>query len=104
VTRLYQNVLGRSPDTAGFNFWKGQLDTNAMTRGQVMLYFSESAEYRPLVSNEVFVTMSYVGMLRRSPDPNGFSFWVNYLDSGNPPTALLQGFIDAPEYHARFLP
>jgi Tol biopolymer transport system component len=45
VTLLYQNVLGRAPDAGGLAFWKGQLDTAAQTRTQVVTGFSESAEY-----------------------------------------------------------
>jgi hypothetical protein len=48
--------------------------------------------------------MIYVGMLRRSPDQGGFDFWVGYLGSGNSGQTLINGFINAPEYHARFLP
>ncbi|MEZ5225481.1 MAG: DUF4214 domain-containing protein [Acidimicrobiales bacterium] len=44
VTLIYNNVMGRAPDTAGFNHWKGALD-NGYLRGSVMIAFSESAEY-----------------------------------------------------------
>jgi len=69
-----------------------------------MLGFSESPEYRALIANEVYVTMMYVGMLRRAPEPAGFTFWVNYLDSGNSGLALINGFIASQEYRNRFLP
>ena len=104
VTLVYNNVLGRAPDAPGYAFWKGRLDAAAMTRGQVMLGFSESAEYRGSIASEVYVTMAYVGMLRRSPDPGGFSFWVDYIDGGNPGTGLIDGFLAASEYRSRFLP
>jgi hypothetical protein len=104
VTLVYDNVLGREPDQAGFDFWLNQLEANAMTRGQVMLAFSESAEYRATSFNMVYVTMTYAGMLRRAPDQGGFDFWVNYLATGNSGLALINGFIGAPEYRARFLP
>lgn len=45
VELVYQNVLDRQPDAAGLNFWTGQLDSRAMTRGTVMINFSESTEY-----------------------------------------------------------
>ncbi len=104
VSLVYDNVLGRPPDAAGLAFWRGQLDSGERTRGQVMLAFSESAEYRPVIHNEVYVTMMYVGMLRRSPDPGGFSFWVDQLDRGNPGSALVDGALASAEYRARFLP
>ena len=67
-----------------------------------MLEFSESREYEANSSNEVFVTMMYVGMLRRSPEEGGFSYWVNYLYSGNSGLALIDGFLNSTEYANRF--
>ncbi len=45
VQLVYQNVLGRQPDTDGLNFWTGRLDDGSMSRGTVMINFSESSEY-----------------------------------------------------------
>ncbi len=45
VGLIYENVLGRTPDQEGFDFWTGQLDQELMTRGRVMRNFSESQEY-----------------------------------------------------------
>ncbi len=44
VDQLYGNVLGRAADADGRAYWIGQL-ANGATRGQVMLAFSESAEF-----------------------------------------------------------
>lgn len=104
VDRVYQNILGRAPDNDGRNFWTGQLDSGAMTRGQVMLAFSDSSEYRDLIQPQVYVTMIYMGMLRRTPEPGGFSFWVTYLDDGNSGLDLINAVIASDEYHKRFLP
>ncbi len=104
VTLLYNNVLGRAPDAGGLAAWVGALNSNTLTRGQVLLGFSESAEYLATSSNKVFVVMMYVGMLRRSPDTPGFNNSVAFLNAGNSRLALIQGFLNAPEYHNRFLP
>ena len=45
-----------------------------------------------------------VGMLRRSPDAPGLQNWVGAFEGGLPRTQMLQAFLDAPEYHSRFLP
>jgi alpha-tubulin suppressor-like RCC1 family protein len=103
VDLVYQNVLGRAPDPDGLAFWKGQLDAGQMTRGQVMLGFSESEEYRNAIFSSVYVTMAYIGMLRRAPEQGGFDFWVGYMNAGNPGLALLDLFLAAPEYRERFL-
>ena len=104
MTLVYNNVLGRAPDSAGLAFWTGQLDSGQVTRGGVMLGFAGSAEYQSIIGNEVYVTMMYAGMLRRAPDPSGFAFWVGYRDAGNSGLALVNGFLAAPEYRTRFLP
>jgi hypothetical protein len=104
VNLVYNNVLGRAPDQGGFDFWRGQLDSSAMTRGQVMLGFSESPEYKSTSFHKVYVTMMYEGMLQRAPDQGGFDFWVNHMNQGNTGLTLINGFLSSPEYHNRFLP
>lgn len=47
LTKLYENVLGRTYDQAGFDWWLGQLDTvPGVTQASVLAYFSESTEYK----------------------------------------------------------
>ena len=104
VQLVYNNVLGRQPDNPGLSFWIGQLNSGALTRGAVMTGFSESAEYRGLAAHEVYVTMMYIGMLRRAPESDGFSYWVTYLDQDHSGLALIDGFLASPEYRGRFLP
>lgn len=104
VDLVYRSVMGRAPDASGLAFWTGRLARRELTRGEVMLAFSESAEYRALIGAEVLVTMAYVGMLRRAPEEGGFAFWVGYLDAGQSPQALIDAFLRAAEYRARFLP
>ena len=96
VTLVYQNVLGRIPDPGGLAFWIDELNSERRTRGRVMLEFSESAEYKGLSNNEVFVTMMYLGMLRRSPESGGFDYWVGYLDSGGSELSMIDAFFSFP--------
>ncbi len=44
LDQIYTNVLGRQADAAGHGYWLGQLAAG-VTRGQVMLAFSESQEF-----------------------------------------------------------
>jgi uncharacterized delta-60 repeat protein/uncharacterized repeat protein (TIGR02543 family) len=104
VTLLYGNVLGRAPDPDGLNGWVALLE-GGMTRGQVLYGFAESAEYQAAMANEVFVTMMYAGMLRRTPEPTGFSGWVTFLDNATyTREQVINGFFLSTEYRARFLP
>ena len=43
MTKLYNNVLDRNPDQAGFDFWLGAL-ANGATREDILVNFSESKE------------------------------------------------------------
>lgn len=44
VNLIYTNVLGRAPDADGLTFWINELN-NGLTRGGLLLFFSESEEY-----------------------------------------------------------
>ena len=44
ATAVYNNVLGRIPDQAGFDFWVGVLDQGAVTRDQFILSVLEGAK------------------------------------------------------------
>ncbi|MEM9654756.1 MAG: DUF4214 domain-containing protein, partial [Actinomycetota bacterium] len=50
VEQVYLNVVGRPSDPGGAAYWTGQLAAGA-SRGQVMLGFSESAEFINLTNN-----------------------------------------------------
>jgi hypothetical protein len=102
VELIYNNILGRAPDSGGYAVWVGELNSGRETRGQVMVGFSESDEYKSTSSHEVFVTMMYVGMLRRSPDQGEFDSCVNHLDSGGSGLALIDGILNSQEYANRF--
>ena len=45
VAKLYQNVLGRTPDTAGYNWWVNKMNTDASKSfAKVLADFSEGTE------------------------------------------------------------
>lgn len=46
---VYQNVLGRTPDQAGYDFWVGALDNYAVSRDQFILSVIEGAKAAPPV-------------------------------------------------------
>jgi hypothetical protein len=96
VKLVYENVLGREPDPGGLAFWVNQLGAG-MTRGALMVGFSESAEYRAKIAPSVNVVMAYIGMLRRSPDQGGFDYWRQQSI-----VVLVDGMLKSAEYAARF--
>ena len=90
--RVYRNIFDAVPDSAQRASWIAQLDAG-MSRGQLMVAFSESGAFQAATSNEVFVTMAYAEALRREPDPAGFARWVRFLDAGNPREAVIAGLL-----------
>jgi Domain of unknown function (DUF4214) len=109
IDRLYRNILGRPADEAGLNFWVGQLTGSASvdrrSRGDLLLQFANSTEYRAAIDADVDVTILYTSLLRRAPDEAGLLFWANAIESGsNTLDGLIAAFIGSNEYRARFLP
>ncbi len=49
---VYENVLNRSPDGAGKQYWLQRMSTGT-TRGDVMVFFSESSEYIAQVGPDI---------------------------------------------------
>ena len=104
VERMYNNVLLRSSDPGGFNYWVGQLNSGQMTRAQAALGFLDSDEFQNLAvsQNRVDISLLYFDMLRRGPDAGGFLFWVGALNAGVPLTSVIDGFLSSTEYQSRF--
>ena len=78
--------------------------TTEARKKQFRFDLSESPEYINLRKNHVYVSMMYMGMLRRAPDQAGFDFYLNLLNQGTPGINQVMGFYNSPEYHNRFLP
>jgi hypothetical protein len=51
VEQIYRNVLDRAPETAGTQFWVSYLADGTHDRGDVLLGFSDSAEFRTQTSH-----------------------------------------------------
>ncbi len=100
VDLVYQNVLGRSADDAGRDYWLGQMAAGA-SRGAVMLAFSDAAEYRQQMDGVVKATMLYVGLLRRQPDEIGLEYWAGVLSGGGSYRGAISGFLASAEYRTR---
>ncbi len=69
ITLVYNNVLDRTPDDAGYRYWLGLLSAGSLSRSELMLYFSVGDEFRrrhPLPSDGV----AYGGCT--TPDPNAY--------------------------------
>lgn len=92
VELVYRNVLGRSSDPAGRRWWTDRLAAGTLSRGDLLLGFSESTEHRAATQNRTFATVAYATVLGVTPDPDGLVYWVTRLDTGTPLRDLLAHF------------
>ena len=76
----------------------------AESRALVVRELVDNAAFRNAVYNESFVAMEYFGYLRRSPEPQGYSFWLNILNNGGNHRGMVCSFITSAEYQRRFSP
>ena len=81
VTLVYQNVLDRDPSASDLSYWKSRLDQGKITRGKLMIHFSESAENKALVKGEVVVIDMWTTVLRKVPGANEPIYAAN-VDGG----------------------
>ena len=104
VQRMYNNILLRSPDPGELNVWVGALNNGQLTKAQVALILLDSEEFQGLFvsQNRVDISLLYFDLLQRDPDAGGFSNWVEVLSSGVPLTAVIDGFLNSPEYQPGF--
>jgi hypothetical protein len=101
VELIYNNLFGRPSDPDGKQNALNAI-SGGLTRGEIMTAFSESEEYKTLVSLQIRIISLYYGMLRRAPDQEGFDVWYNYLNGGASILELTQEFLDSQEYQDRF--
>jgi hypothetical protein len=104
VTRMYENVLLRQPDTSGYAGWKADLDNGSLTRPQVALGFLQSQEFQSLAAsqNRIDISLLYFDMFRRQPDSGGFSNDLNLLNTGTALTSIINSILQSTEYASRF--
>lgn len=105
VDRVYQNVLGRSPDSGGRSYWIGRLGSGT-TRGEMMIGFSESNEFVSSSATRLFdydangpVARLYRAYFLRRPDAGGLAYWN---DRELPLHAISQAFADSDEFASRY--
>ncbi len=90
--RVYMGAMGRLPDDAGFKWWFEKIEAGGrqaifeMAEG-----FIHSPEFKGYadtnndnqISNDEFVTHMYEGVFGRSPDQEGYDFWLEKLELHN---------------------
>lgn len=113
VTRTYQLALGREPDAPGMSTWLSMLD-GGMSRAQLLVGFSESAENRGHTDGALSqglwdadrqvadIARLYQAALGRAPEVDGLRFWDNQIDTGMSLTQVAERFTQSNEFNTRF--
>ncbi len=96
VARIASNVLGHQSQADVRAYWTAELDAGRMTRGQVNVDLAESGMFRERTANQVFVSTAYTEILRRTPDPAGYAFWLAQLEAGKPHNNVINGLLGRP--------
>jgi hypothetical protein len=95
VTKLYSDVLGRSPAPGEIAAWTTHLRVG-MRRDQVAVGFLMSTERLGTLVNGY-----YQDLLGRGIDPAGRRGWVGILQAGGRDEAIIGGIIASAEYYGR---
>lgn len=107
VRLVYDNVLDRTPDGGGFDHWTTELAAGRVTRGGLMLAFSDSAEFKtsteliglpPAGPDGRSIERLYLAYFDREPDAGGLGFWRGRLDRGESLEAVSASFAGSPEF------
>lgn len=100
---IYNNVLGRGPDSGGLAFWLEQLD-DGRSRPSVLVAFADSAENiersrtsLPMTDAGMEVLRLYRAAFGRVPDGEGLEFWLARRNGGDTLATLAAAFITSPE-------
>lgn len=80
VYRMYQGVLGREPDPAGFKFWVQKLAGDRAKPSEMATQLLQNKSISNLSAPE-YVTWMYKQFNGRSqPDDKGLAFWTKHLN------------------------
>ncbi|HJQ32322.1 MAG TPA: S8 family serine peptidase [Pyrinomonadaceae bacterium] len=109
VDALYATA-GLSPTvaerTAAINAYNNPGSVGAAnSRAAALRVVADSNTVRSAELNTAYVLMEYVGYLRRTPDTDGYNFWLTKLNQFNGDAIaaeMVKAFITSTEYRARF--
>ncbi len=108
VTLIYNNVLGRNPDSAGLNHWTGLL-AGGMSRAEVTEGFIESAEFvritstdAPYTTDEGSVRRLYLAFFGREGASSDISYWTGQYAGGTSLVSIADFFSTSTEFNNKY--
>ncbi|WP_313409447.1 DUF4347 domain-containing protein [Stutzerimonas kunmingensis] len=109
IATLYQQVLGRQADLAGFQYWSEEF-VSGKSLGALATSFLYSAEYEAGTGN-VFATssqsdqveMMYQYLLGRASDEGGKAYWIERMAEGMSQEDVAQAFVESAEMQSQYI-
>jgi hypothetical protein len=99
VIRIYESVLGRTPDNSGLTYWANELINGKKTGATVVANVIFGSEYtKKNVSDEEFIKTLYRSMMGREADNGGLKSWKEYLDNGVSREYVFRKFVLSSEF------
>jgi len=99
VTRFYQVILGRSPDSEGLSDWSSKLEGLSKSGADIAKGFIFSTEYD--IDSKLdaeYLNTLYSAFFNRPPDNTGFGNWIDLMNSGMSREDVLNGFLNSLEF------
>ena len=82
--RIYRAAFDRAPDLTGMGFWLSRID-KGVPLIDIAGGFAASKEFAELYgsapTNAELVTRMYTNILHRDPEPGGYAFWLDVLET-----------------------
>ncbi|MBO7450766.1 MAG: DUF4214 domain-containing protein, partial [Clostridiales bacterium] len=86
-------------EQAGSDFWCNDLYNFKCTGAQAATFFIFSQEFKDKnTSNEDFLKVLYVAFFNRTPDTEGFNYWLDLLNKGATRESVAHEFIYSQEW------
>ena len=100
IIYLYQTLVGRDPDSAGFQYWATEMKAGRSTQGNLVDALIGSDEFSRTQDG---VVRLYKATFGRVPDKEGLDYWVGKIEAGEHNLQDVSTlFITSPEFEQRF--
>jgi hypothetical protein len=76
LEKLYVEVLGRGSDTEGMAYWLDELEAGRVTRGTIVVYFTESEELRRVAQSRTELTILHRALGLERPTDDELAAWA----------------------------
>lgn len=99
VARLYWSFFHRIPDAGGLSYWAKKHAAGTSLRA-IANSFAKSSEFQNTygsLTDTAFVSLVYVNVFERQPDPGGLAHWLGRLQAGVSRGEMMTGFSESSE-------